>query len=87
MAHRHIVADDRRLRAGVDVDDGAILDVAALADADEIGIAAQHAVKPHTRLRTDLDLADHRRRGRNEGIGGHARAMPFKGINRTTRWA
>jgi hypothetical protein len=48
VADGDVVADDGLLAAGVDVDDGAVLDVRAGADADVVGVTAQHAVEPDT---------------------------------------
>src|SRR5262249_21435401 len=81
VAHRHVGADgagEAALAASavlllVDVDDRAVLDVGARADADSVAVAAQHAAEPDAALGADVDIADHHCRRRNEGAGGDAR--------------
>ena len=58
MPDRHVVADGRRVRPAHDVDDGAVLDVAAAADADPVHVAADHDVHPDAARLADLDVAD-----------------------------
>jgi hypothetical protein len=75
MADQHLVADQRRDSrrrppAGrIDVDDAAVLDVGAGADADPVDVAAQHAIVPDARFGPDLDVADQPRARRDEGGG------------------
>ena len=45
----------------------AVLDVGARADADQVHVAAQHAIVPDARFRPHLDVADQLRAGRDEG--------------------
>ncbi|MDZ7788787.1 MAG: hypothetical protein U5K73_11835 [Halofilum sp. (in: g-proteobacteria)] len=66
MAHGDVIADVRRMAARAelavvrDMDDRAVLDVGALADADDVDVAAQHALRPDRTLRPDGHVADDR---------------------------
>lgn len=71
MANEDIFSNDsgiaaRAIKVRVTVDDGAILNVAARANADRVDIAAQHAIEPDTRLRANRDTADDLTTGRNK---------------------
>src|SRR3546814_12648959 len=76
-------ADDRaeaaqlRVRAVVaDVDHGAVLDVAARTDANEIDVAAGHGLRPHRHVVAQFHVADHA----GVGIDVHARAKRRKDV-------
>src|SRR3546814_2564980 len=64
MADQHILSDDRRIAFGavrhrpVAMDDAAVLDVAAGADADLVDVGAQHAIIPDADIRADHHVAD-----------------------------
>ena len=68
MANGDAVADVGTKSMAVDVDDGAVLDVGALANSDLIHVATHDAAVPHTAARTDLDVADDHRRRCDEGV-------------------
>lgn len=53
--------------AGVGVDNGVILDVAAWADEDAVGIPTQHGAVPNARLGSDFDMTDDDGSGGEEG--------------------
>ena len=65
MADGDVVADEDRMAAGGafvrvgDVDHGAVLDVGAAADADDVHVPAHRAHGPDRGVRADLDIADH----------------------------
>src|SRR5690606_18777491 len=66
VADRHVLADhggepaQLRVRPVVaDVDHGAVLDIAARADADEVDVAADHRLRPHRHVVSQLHVADH----------------------------
>ena len=82
MAHGDIIADDRGLLPGIHMHNGAILDIHALADGDEVGIAAQHAVIPDVGLLPDRDIADHGGGGRDKHAFMQSRPNAFKHIKR-----
>src|SRR6266853_3271224 len=66
VADGHVVADCRRMRLGHDMDDGAVLNVAAAADFDPVHIAADDHAHPDAALFADLHFADHLRTGIDE---------------------
>jgi hypothetical protein len=69
MPHRHIVADQAfHALAGIHMQDRAVLNIAARADANHIRIAAQNAIEPDAGTRPDRHIADHRRIRRDPGI-------------------
>ena len=70
------------LRAAVDVDDGAVLNVGAGTHADEVGIAAQHAGEPDAAAGADGDIADDGGGGGDEGITRHLRPFALERIER-----
>ena len=53
----HVIPDLHRV-GPVDVDDGAVLDVRVMADADPVHVGPDHAVEPHARVRPQLHVAD-----------------------------
>ena len=80
VADGDVVADDER-RAGVfgvflvgDMQHGEVLDVAPVADADEVHVAACHDVIPDAALRADLHVADD-----NGGFGDKGAGDRFSG--------
>lgn len=83
MAHEHVFADDgriatRAIKVRIAVYDGAVLDVAARADADCVDVAAQHAIEPDACLRADRHLADDLTPRRDEGRVMDDRHGPVK---------
>jgi len=87
VADEYAIADQRGVAAAlaatasaIDMDDGAVLDVAARADADVVQVTSQHAVVPDRRSRADLDIAYHLRAGGDEGVGSEARRAASKGV-------
>src|SRR5216684_1352919 len=64
MTHRHPGSQAHRLTL-IRVDDGAVLNIGAVADHDPITVAAQHAVEPHARTDPKPNVADHASAGRN----------------------
>lgn len=70
VADGHIAADaggeaaEFGVRAVMaDVDDGAVLDVSARADTDEVHVAADHRRRPDRHVVAQFDIADHDRGG------------------------
>src|SRR6267154_458277 len=64
MTHRHPRPQAHRLTL-VSMDDGAVLNIGAVADHDPITVAAKHAVEPHARPYPKPDVADHASTGRD----------------------
>lgn len=60
VPHSDLVPDDGGECAGVDMDDGSVLDVGPGTDPDDVGVAPQNAVEPDAGLGSDLDLTDQR---------------------------
>src|ERR1700730_1667128 len=58
MAHGDVSADRHRM-AAIDVDNRAILHVAAVLDRDEIFIAADDRTRPYAHAVSESDLPDH----------------------------
>ncbi|MGA2190503.1 MAG: hypothetical protein ABSH33_18435 [Steroidobacteraceae bacterium] len=75
MADRDVGGQFHRL-AGVRVDDGAVLDIGAVADRDPIIVAAQHTIEPYARPDPEANVADHASAGRNVVFMGR-RLQPF----------
>ena len=82
MAHGDIITDDRGLLPCIHMHNRAILDIHALADGDEVGIATQHAVIPDVGLLPDRDIADHGGGGRNEDAFMQSRPNALEHIKR-----
>ena len=59
MSHRHLVADLRRVRAAHHVNDGAVLNIRAIADPYRVDVAADDDVHPDTAFLTDDDIPDY----------------------------
>ena len=59
MADGDLVADDKRTHFAGHMQDTAVLNIRALADADIVDIAAHHGVEPHTAFFADGHIADH----------------------------
>ena len=53
-----VVAENERMRVAHHVQHGAVLNIRARADADEIDVAANHGAGPDARLLADDDVAD-----------------------------
>src|SRR4029077_12549970 len=64
MTHRYPGSQAHRLTL-VRVDDGAVLNIGAVADHDPITVAAKHAVEPHARAYPKPNVADHASAGRD----------------------
>jgi len=64
---RDVAADDRHETARCNVHHRAVLQVGVLADPDVGPIAAQDDAEPDARVVGDLDIADQRGVGRDEG--------------------
>ena len=78
MNQRHVPDGDigtdiGSVRLPGDVDDGAVLDVGAFADADLVYVTTKDATEPDVGVRSDLDVADHRCGRGNEDAVGDAR--------------
>ena len=82
MAHGDIITDDGGFLPRIHMHNGAILDIHALADGDEIGIAAQYAMIPDVGLLPNGDIADHGGGGRDEDAFMQCRPNAFKHIKR-----
>ena len=82
MAHGDIITDDGGFAPGIHMHNRAILDIHALADGDEVGITAQHAVIPDIGLLPDRDIADHGGGRRDEDAIMNLRPDAFKDIKR-----
>src|SRR5690606_27733655 len=83
----HVVADHRRhsvrrrrVRAG-DVDDGAVLNARARADADRADVAANHHHGPDGAVRADDDVADDDRHVVDVRSGINDRSLVQNGAN------
>src|SRR5258708_11684633 len=64
MTYRHPGSQAHRL-ALVRMDDGAVLNIGAVADHDPITVAAKHAVEPHARTHSKPNVPDHASTGRD----------------------
>src|SRR5882762_7223921 len=64
MTYRHPGSQTHWLTR-IRMDDGAVLNVGAVADRDPIIIAADHAVEPHARTHPKPDVSDHASAGRD----------------------
>jgi hypothetical protein len=91
MSDRNAVAEDRRPALATDVDRRVVLDVGGAPDAHPFHVRTDDDLKPHTRSRADLDVADHVRRivhvdvGREErrhAVVGDDHATTFTGLCR-----
>ncbi len=67
VAHRDFIFEDRGFLAGTRMDHAVVLDVAAIADANVIHVAAQHCIAPNGRLFTQLHVANYLRARINVG--------------------
>ncbi len=79
VPHRHARADDERPARRVGrrpvryVQHAVVLDVARLADADRVDVAADHRARPHRSIGPEADLTDHRGARMYPGAGGKRR--------------
>ena len=62
-----------------DMENAAILHIAARTHLDPVNIAAQHAIVPNARLWPDSDIANDPRAGRNKGAFVDLRNLAFEG--------
>ena len=74
MADGDVVAEDERVLVAHDVEDAAVLNVGARADADVVDVAANHGAGPDAGVFADDDVADDDGGGVNVGGGGDLRA-------------
>ena len=81
VAYRDVVAEDERVFVLHDVEDGAVLNVGAGADADVVDVAADDAERPHAGVFADDHVADDDRGGIDVGRGGDLRALAAIGAN------
>ena len=77
MQH-HLVADrdvlaERDGKAHVGMQHAAVLHVRTAADFQQLGVTAQNCAEPHTRVDTQLDVADHLRAVGDPGTGCESR--------------
>jgi hypothetical protein len=72
------VAEDQRVRIAHDVEDGAVLDIGARADADEVDVAADYGAGPDAGVGADRDVADDDGLRVNVGGGGDLRPAATK---------
>src|SRR3546814_12686345 len=88
MADQHILADDRRIALGpvrhraVAMNDAALLDVAARADANVADVRAQHAIVPDADVGSDDHVADDAAAGRDEGARVVLRRLAVHAVDR-----
>jgi hypothetical protein len=71
MPNEHIIPNNRPMRFAGDVDDTAILNVAAGTNADAVAITPHHAVEPDAAACTDMNIANDLRAGGNEHVIGN----------------
>ncbi|MEY2944037.1 MAG: hypothetical protein RLY97_2051, partial [Pseudomonadota bacterium] len=87
VPNQHVIADDRgkairALRFGaVAMNHGAVLDIAACADDNAVGVAAYHAIIPDAAVCADLDIANDPTTGRDKGAGMDAGGFAVKRCN------
>ena len=79
MPNQHVVADSARKRSLGDMQDAAVLDVAAFADTNRHDVATDDAIVPHRRLGPDDHIADDARAGSDKDIARHLRHDALKG--------
>ncbi len=58
VAHGDVVAENERIGVAHDVEDGAVLDICARADAHEVHVTAENGTGPHAGMLADDDLTD-----------------------------
>src|SRR5205085_3221956 len=81
VADRHLVFENRRVRAVGDVDEGAVLYVGALADAYVEHVAANDRAEPDGGLRADVNVPDDLRALLYEGGRVNLRALAAERSN------
>src|SRR5215510_3721847 len=59
MSNGYLLLNDRRVRAIANVDNGVVLDVGAIADADVKNVAANRAIAPDRRLLAEMHVANY----------------------------
>ena len=67
--------------ASVDMDCGVVLNIGALADADWCDVSSENRTVEHGAIRTDFDITDNDRAGRNPGAGMNAWGLILVGEN------
>ena len=75
------VADDYGVKAALAVEDGAVLDVGAGADADGVHVAAEDGVHPDGGLGAEMDVADDLGGGVDVAAGGEGGGEAAEGAN------
>jgi hypothetical protein len=58
LTDRHFVFDNNRMRSMADVYDGVVLDIAAIAEANVMNVAAHRAIAPDRRLFSKVYVAN-----------------------------
>ena len=81
MAHRHLVLENRRMRAGADVNHRIILNVRSIPDANVMNVAANRAVTPDRSLFSNVYVADYLGAGFNIRGGVNLRVNAAKWSN------
>src|SRR5215216_2347922 len=61
MADRHVIANARRIGRPLDVDNGAVLDIAPSPDANRVHVAANDDVHPAATVSANLNIPNHLR--------------------------
>src|SRR5262249_44282245 len=75
MAYGDVVPEDERVFVLHDVEDGAVLNVGARADADVVDVASDDAERPDAGVFTDDHVADNDRSRINVSRGGDLRVL------------
>ena len=70
MAYGYVIADEERVFVAHYVEDAAVLDIGAGADADVVDVAADHGAGPDAGVGADDDVADDDGGGVHVGRGG-----------------
>src|SRR3546814_9141996 len=83
VADQNVFANDsgkapRAVLVAIAMDDGAVLDIGASADADMIHIRADDAIIPDARIRADLHIANNLATGGDKGARMDFRALAAK---------
>src|SRR5580704_1750676 len=81
VADGHVVAEDERVLVAHDVEDAAVLNVGARADANVVHVAANHGAGPDARIFADDYVADDDGGGVNVGRGGDLRVLAAVGAD------
>ena len=81
VADGDVVAEDERVLVAHDVEDAAVLNVGASADADVVHVAANHGAGPDAGVFADDHVADDDGGGVNIGGGSDLGALATIGAN------